>query len=59
GTTLTMTITDPTASKTFTASWTVNIPSVVGGSTALVGFTAGEGWYAANQDIISWSYSAQ
>ncbi|MGH9825013.1 MAG: FN3 associated domain-containing protein, partial [Blastocatellia bacterium] len=58
GATLTMTITDPTAAKTFTTSWTVNIPSVVGGSTALVGFTAGEGWYDANQDIISWSYSS-
>ncbi len=58
GTTLTMTITDPTANKTFTTSWTVNIPSIVGGNTALVGFTAGEGWYDANQDIISWSYTA-
>ncbi len=40
GTTLTMTITDTSVtSNTFTASWTINIPSTVGGTTAFVGFT--------------------
>jgi len=58
GTTLTMTITDTTnTAKTFTTSWPVNIPSVVGGNTALVGFTAGTGYSQANQDIITWTFS--
>src|SRR6202023_2512101 len=39
GTTLTLTITDTiNPSQTFTTSWPINIPSTVGGNTALVGF---------------------
>jgi hypothetical protein len=56
GTTLTWTITDPTAGKSFTALATVNIPSVVGGNTALLGFTAGTGGLSATQQILTWSY---
>jgi hypothetical protein len=59
GTTLTLTLTDQVnTSLTFTTSWTVNIPSVVGGSTAYVGFTGGTGASVANQDIITWTYSS-
>jgi hypothetical protein len=58
GTTLTWTITDATTGKTFTASATVNIPSLVGGNTAFAGFTAGTGGATATQDIITWTYSA-
>jgi hypothetical protein len=57
GTTLAMTITDATAGKSFTASWAVNIPSVVGASSAYVGFTAGTGSSTATQEIISWTYA--
>jgi hypothetical protein len=57
GTTLTMTITDTANSaSTFTTSWPVNIPSLVGGSTAYVGFTAGTGGYVAIQDILDWTF---
>jgi predicted RecA/RadA family phage recombinase len=55
GTTLTWTVTDPTAGKSFTTSATVNIPSLVGGNTAFVGFTAGTGGLSATQEIVSWT----
>jgi Bacterial lectin/Chitobiase/beta-hexosaminidase C-terminal domain len=56
GTTLTWTITDPTAGKTFTTSANVNIAALVGASTAFVGFTAGTGGATATQEVVSWSY---
>jgi hypothetical protein len=59
GTTLTMTITDAsTPADTFTTSWAVNIPSVVGGNTAYVGFTAGSGGETATQNVINWTFSS-
>jgi hypothetical protein len=59
GTTLTLTLTDQVnTSQTFTTSWPVNIPSVVGGGTAYVGFTGGTGGSVANQDIVTWTYSS-
>jgi legume-like lectin family protein len=58
GTTLAMTITDATAGKSFTASWAVNIPSVVGASSAYAGFTAGTGSSTATQEILTWSYAS-
>jgi len=59
GTTLTLTLTDQVnTSQTFTTSWPVNIPSVVGGTTAYVGFTGGTGSSVANQDIVTWTYSS-
>jgi hypothetical protein len=58
GTTLTMTITDTTTpADTFTTSWQVNIPSIVGGNTAYMGFTAGTGGLTAQQEIVIWTYS--
>jgi Chitobiase/beta-hexosaminidase C-terminal domain/Legume lectin domain len=57
GATLKMTITDTTnSSKTFTVSWSVNIPTTIGGTTAFVGFTAGTGHYTAVQDILNWTF---
>jgi hypothetical protein len=56
GTTLTMTITDTVTNATFTTSWPINIPATVGGSTALVGFTAGTGLQTITQ-IVAWTYS--
>jgi len=59
GTALTMTITDASnPSETFTTSWTVNIPSVVGSSSAYVGFTGATGSETAVQDILTWTYVA-
>jgi hypothetical protein len=58
GTKLTMTITDTAVpANTFTTSWTVNIPSTVGGNTAYAGFTAGTGGGTAQQEVITWTYT--
>jgi Legume lectin domain/Chitobiase/beta-hexosaminidase C-terminal domain len=58
GTTLTLTLTDQVnTSQTFTTSWAVNIPSVIGGTTAYVGFAGGTGSSVANQDIVTWTLS--
>ena len=59
GTTLTMTITDTTTNGTFTTSWAaVNIPSIVGGNAAYVGFTAGTGGSTATQEILNWTFTS-
>ena len=57
GTTLTMTITDATTNASFTNSWPINIPSVIGSPTAYVGFTAGTGAQTAVQSVLGWSFS--
>jgi hypothetical protein len=43
GTTLSWTVTDATTGSTYSASSVVNIPSVIGGSTAYVGFVGSTG----------------
>jgi hypothetical protein len=59
GSTLAMTITDATTpADTFTTSWTVNIPSTVGGNTAYAGFTGGTGGSTATQDILTWTFTS-
>ncbi len=58
GTTLAMTITDATVGKSFTTSWALNIPSVVGASSAYAGFTAGTGASTAIQEILTWTYAS-
>jgi hypothetical protein len=57
GTTLTTTITDVITTKSFKASQTINIVSIVGGDTAYVGFTAGTGGLATNTAVGMWTYS--
>ena len=57
GTTLSWTITDATTGASFSTSAAVNIPSLVGGDEAYVGFTGGTGALTAIQDIISWTYT--
>ena len=57
GSTLGMTITDATTNNSFSTSWRVNIPAVVGSNTAYVGFTAGTGGLTAIQEIVNWSYN--
>ncbi len=57
GTTLTLTLTDTVTNKSFTHSFTINIPAVVGRTSAYVGFTGGTGGYTANQKILNWTYT--
>jgi Legume lectin domain/Chitobiase/beta-hexosaminidase C-terminal domain len=58
GTNLTMTVTDTTTNASFTHAFPVNIPSIVGGNTAYVGFTGGTGGLTAIQEIINWTFVA-
>jgi LysM repeat protein len=57
GTTLTMTLTDTVTGAIFTKQFTVNIPSIVGGTTAYVGFTGSTGSSTAIQQITSWDFT--
>jgi len=59
GTVLTVTITDSVTGKTAIQTYTVNIPQVVGGNQAYVGFSGGTGGATATQDILNWTYSPQ
>ena len=56
GATLTVVITDTVTNATATQTYTVNIPAIVGGPTAYVGFTGGTGGSTAIQEILNWSY---
>ena len=56
GTVMTMTFKDTVTGGIASTNWTVNIPSVVGGSTAYVGFTGADGGVASIQ-TISWGDS--
>ncbi|MGD0861068.1 MAG: chitobiase/beta-hexosaminidase C-terminal domain-containing protein, partial [Terracidiphilus sp.] len=58
GTNLTMTLTDTVTNGTVTEVFPVNIPSLVGGSTAYVGFTGSTGGLTATQNVLSWTYAA-
>ena len=58
GTTLTVVITDTVTNASATQTYTVNIPSIVGGSTAYVGFTGASGGVGANQQILNWTYTS-
>ena len=56
---LTLTLFDTAQpTKIFTTQFTVDIPSLVGGSFAYVGFTAGTGGLTAVQEITQWTYTA-
>ncbi len=59
GTTLGETVTDTTTGAVFTHSYTIDIPAVIGGTSAYVGFTASTGARTAIQDILTWSYAGQ
>jgi hypothetical protein len=56
GTTLKMTITDTVTASSYTTSWAVNIPQIVGSSSAYVGFTASTGGATAVQQILNWTF---
>jgi hypothetical protein len=54
--TLTETVTDAANGKSFQHVYTnLNIPQLIGSSTAYAGFTAGTGGETSTQDIASWS----
>jgi Legume lectin domain/Fibronectin type III domain len=57
GATLKVTITDTVTQATASQSYAVNIPSLVGGNTAYVGFTGGTGGLTAIEKILSWTYA--
>ena len=57
GTTLTETVTDVTKSITLTQTYLIDIPGIVGGHTATVGFTGATGGAESEQDIIGWKYT--
>jgi Legume lectin domain/Chitobiase/beta-hexosaminidase C-terminal domain len=59
GTTLTMNLLDLVNNKTFTLTQAINIPQIVGGNTAYVGFTGGTGGATSSQKILTWTYTAQ
>ncbi len=57
GTTLTVVINDLTTNTSFSHDYTINIPSIIGGSTAYVGFTGATGSVETHANIISWAYA--
>ncbi len=57
GTTLTLNLSDPVTGDTFTTSQAINIPQIVGGNMAYVGFTGGTGGLTASQKILTWTYT--
>jgi fibronectin type 3 domain-containing protein len=57
GTTLQETVSDATTGATYIHNYTVNIPSLVGGNTAFVGFTGATGGQFTTQNIKTWTYT--
>lgn len=57
GVDLSLTITDETTSGTYSTSYTVDIPTIVGSDSAYVGFTAGSGGSTSKPEILEWQYS--
>ena len=56
GAALTLTITDMVTHASWTHPFVVNIPAVVGGNTAYVGFTGGTGGQSSTQQILNWTF---
>ena len=59
GTVLTETVTDTVTGATYTNSYTANIPALVGGSTAYVGFGGSTGAATVTQSLSSWTYTVE
>jgi hypothetical protein len=55
GSSLRETIEDNASGASFTTSYLVDIPAVLGGTQAYVGFTGGSGGFTAVQDIETWT----
>ncbi|AXC13690.1 hypothetical protein ACPOL_4417 [Acidisarcina polymorpha] len=58
GISLNLTLTDALTLASWSHSFAVNIPAVVGGPTAYVGFTGGTGGLSASQKLTYWTYLA-
>jgi hypothetical protein len=60
GTTLTEQIMDVMTGQTFTHSFAVNIPQILGSDTGYVGFTgaSGSGGYWELEDVLSWQFTS-
>ncbi len=58
GTTLTEKLTDPTAHTSYSNSYTVNLSGVLGASTALVGFTGGDGFANSAQVVSNFTFTS-
>ena len=56
GEALTLTITDLVTQASWSHPFAIDIPSIVGGNTAYVGFTAGTGGKTSTQQILSWTF---
>ena len=59
GVTLKQTVTDTSTGAVFAHSYTVNLASVLGSSTAYVGFTGSTGAFTSVQNLLTWSYSGK
>jgi hypothetical protein len=59
GTVLTEKVTDTVTGATYTKNYTANIPSLVAGNTAYVGFGGGTGAATATQNLESWTYTVE
>lgn len=57
GSALAVRITDTVTGVSAQKAYAVNIPSIVGGTTAYVGFTGSTGLQTAVQQVTSWTYS--
>jgi len=58
GNNLTETVTDATTGASFTHTYAGSVASVLGTSTAYVGFTASTGGFTAVQNILSWTFTS-
>ena len=56
GNALTLTITDLVTNATWIRPFAIDIPTIVGGNAAYVGFTAGTGNSTAVQQILNWTF---
>jgi hypothetical protein len=54
-----LTLVDPVVGKSFATRFAINLPQVLGSSTAYVGFTGGTGGLTASQKILTWSLTSQ
>jgi hypothetical protein len=58
GAKLNVTLTDTSNLLSWSHSFAIDIPAVVGGDSAFVGFTGATGGSTADQEILSWTYAA-
>jgi hypothetical protein len=56
GAVLAMTLKDEVTLATWSHTWPVNIPAIVGGPTAYVGFTGATGGATSSQKLTYWTY---